>query len=67
MRISALINLIVFRHNIKVAREEDSIALEANAFHLSADIYTSLGVLAGLALIAVTGIKILDPRELGLQ
>jgi len=61
MFFSAMINFFVYRHNIKIARETESIALEANAFHLSADTYTSLGVLAGLALISLTGIEALDP------
>lgn len=61
MFLSALVNLLVCRRNIKVAREEESIALEANAAHLSADVYTSLGVLGGLALISLTGIQALDP------
>ncbi len=61
MFLSALVNLLVYRHNIKVAREAESIALEANAAHLSADVYTSLGVLGGLGLISLTGIQALDP------
>ena len=61
MLISALVNFFMYRHNIKVAKETESIALEANAAHLSADVYTSLGVLAGLILIALTGIRALDP------
>ncbi len=60
MAVSALVNLFVYRHNIKVARATDSIALEANAAHLSADVYTSVGVLGGLALIYTTGIQALD-------
>jgi cation diffusion facilitator family transporter len=60
MFISALVNFLVFRHNIKIARETESIALEANAAHLSADVYTSLGVFAGLILIFLTGVVALD-------
>ncbi|BBB90605.1 cation diffusion facilitator family transporter [Methylomusa anaerophila] len=36
-------------------------ALEADALHLRADIWTSMGVLAGLAIIEVTGFVWLDP------
>jgi len=61
MVISATVNYLVYRHNIRVARETDSLALEANAAHLSADVYTSLGVFAGLVLISLTGIQGLDP------
>jgi cation diffusion facilitator family transporter len=41
--------------------DSDSIALEADARHLTADVYTSLGVLAGLVVVQVTGLNILDP------
>ncbi|MGA7828002.1 MAG: cation diffusion facilitator family transporter [Geobacteraceae bacterium] len=60
MAISALVNWFVSRHLFKVARETRSVALEADAWHLRADVYTSLGVLAGLALIAITKITLLD-------
>jgi cation diffusion facilitator family transporter len=45
----------------KVAKETNSVALEADALHLKTDVYTSLGVAAGLGLIMLTGIEILDP------
>lgn len=60
MAISALVNWFVSRYLFKVARETRSVALEADAWHLRADVYTSIGVLAGLVLIAVTKITILD-------
>ncbi|MRR06165.1 MAG: cation transporter [Deltaproteobacteria bacterium] len=60
MATSALVNWFVSRYLFKVARQTRSVALEADAWHLKADVYTSLGVLAGLALIAVTNITILD-------
>jgi cation diffusion facilitator family transporter len=61
MFISALANHIVSRKLYKVAKEEDSIALEADALHLKADVYTSLGVGGGLLLIWITGLNFLDP------
>lgn len=61
MGISGLANLAVSKTLYKVAKEEDSIALEADALHLKTDVYTSLGVAGGLALIKLTGITILDP------
>jgi cation diffusion facilitator family transporter len=61
MFISAVINLLVSRKLYKIARETKSIALEADALHLKTDVYTSLGVAIGLALILITGIKWLDP------
>lgn len=61
MFISAIVNTIVSKRLYKVAKEEDSMALEADALHLKADVYTSLGVGAGLFLIWVTNLNILDP------
>lgn len=61
MGVSALANFFVSRTLYKVAKEEDSIALEADALHLKTDIYTSLGVAIGLLLIKLTDIAFLDP------
>lgn len=61
MLTSAIVNTLVSRRLYKVARETKSIALEADALHLKTDVYTSLGVAAGLGLIMLTGIKWLDP------
>jgi len=61
MLISAIVNIIVSRKLYKVARETNSVALEADALHLKTDVYTSLGVAVGLGLIMVTGINWLDP------
>jgi cation diffusion facilitator family transporter len=61
MLISAIINFIVSRKLYKVAKETESIALEADALHLKTDVYTSVGVAGGLFLILVTGLHILDP------
>ena len=61
MFISAAVNTIVSKILYKVAKEEDSLALEADALHLKTDVYTSLGVGIGLLLIKLTGLHILDP------
>ncbi len=61
MFVSAVVNTIVSRRLYKVARETSSVALEADALHLKTDVYTSLGVAAGLGLIMLTGITWLDP------
>ncbi len=61
MLISAIVNAIVSGRLYKVARETKSVALEADALHLKTDVYTSLGVAAGLLLIMITGINWLDP------
>ena len=44
MFISGFINFIVSRQLYKVGKEEDSMALKADALHLKTDIYTSIGV-----------------------
>lgn len=51
MLASTLVNLWVSRKLFKVGKETDSMALQADAWHLRTDVYTSLGVMAGLALI----------------
>ena len=53
MLISSTVNFFVSRKLYKVAKETDSIALEADALHLKVDIYTSLGVAVGLFLILI--------------
>ena len=61
MCISIVINLIVSRRLISVAWQTGSQALEADGLHLQSDIWTSVGVLVGLALMKITGIALLDP------
>jgi cation diffusion facilitator family transporter len=53
-------NLLTARFLLRVSRDADSMALEADARHLLADVLTSLGVLAGLALAWLTGLGWLD-------
>ena len=60
MIISSLVNLLVSKKLYKVSKEEDSMALEADALHLKTDVYTSLGVGIGLILIKLTGLVVLD-------
>lgn len=61
MGISALVNFYVSRKIMKVAKHAESIALEADAYHLTTDVYTSIGVFIGLVLIHFTGNPIFDP------
>jgi cation diffusion facilitator family transporter len=61
MAVSAVVNFFVSRHLHKMARLTDSVALEADAWHLTTDVYTSLGVMAGLVVVRLTGLSILDP------
>lgn len=61
MGISGLVNWYVSHRLFVVAKESESIALESDAWHLRTDVYTSVGVMAGLILIKLTGIAIFDP------
>jgi cation diffusion facilitator family transporter len=51
---AALINLGVALWLLRVGRHHNSITLEANAHHLLTDVWTSVGVLLGVGLVAVT-------------
>jgi len=59
--VSAAANLIVSALIARTARATASAALEGDAAHLRTDAYTSLAVLAGLALVRLTGADWLDP------
>lgn len=61
MAFSAAANLVISLYLLRVAKETDSAALEADAYHLLTDVYTSAGVMVGLFLIRQTGIVLLDP------
>lgn len=61
MSIAIVANFIVSSYLFYVAKKTESVALRADAQHLSTDIYSSLGVLLGLVLIKITGIVLLDP------
>ncbi len=54
------INLLVSWYTLRVARATESIALEATARDLFADVLSSGAVLVGLILVQFTGIAILD-------
>lgn len=58
---ASLINLAVARILLRAARRHRSIALEADAQHLLADVWTSGAVLLGVGLVLLTGLERLDP------
>ncbi len=58
---AAIINLVVARILLYHGRRTGSIVLEADGKHLMSDVWTSAGVLAGLALVLATGLEWLDP------
>jgi cation diffusion facilitator family transporter len=61
MAASAAINYAVSSRLFAVARKTGSVAVEADGHHLRTDVWTSLGVLAGIGLIKLTGVHFLDP------
>jgi cation diffusion facilitator family transporter len=60
MAVSSIVNWFMSAYLFKVAKKTRSIALEADAWHLRADVYTSVGVLVGLVAISLTGIGRID-------
>jgi cation diffusion facilitator family transporter len=61
MAISIMVNIFVSRYLAKISRATDSLALEADAAHLTTDVLTMSGVLIGLIAVKLTGIEIIDP------
>jgi cation diffusion facilitator family transporter len=61
MFISVIVNTFISKTLFKISKRTNSIALEADAMHLYVDVFTSLSVMAGLAVIKLTHWEILDP------
>lgn len=61
MAIAVVVNLAVSTYLYRTARQERSIALEANAANLRVDVLSNLGVLIGLVLVYLTGLTFIDP------
>ncbi len=59
--IASAINFGVSRIMLRVSKQHDSIALEADAHHLMTDVWTSVGVIGGVILVGLTGWELLDP------
>lgn len=59
--IASVINFIVARILFNQGRKMNSITLEADARHLMTDVWTSVGVISGVAIAGFTGWIILDP------
>jgi len=58
---ASLINFTVARVLIKVGKAQNSVTLEANAHHLMTDVWTSVGVLAAVGVVSLTGWNRFDP------
>jgi cation diffusion facilitator family transporter len=61
MAASVIVSILLSRHLFRVAKKTDSLALEAIAHNIAADVYSATGVLVGLIAIRLTGLNILDP------
>jgi cation diffusion facilitator family transporter len=62
MLVSLVASLLLSRHLFKVARATGSTALEANANNIRSDVYSTGGVLVGLAVISIwNNLTIIDP------
>jgi len=61
MLVSIIVSLILSRYMLRVSRAADSIAVEANARNIAADVYSAGAVLVGLLAVRLTGLNILDP------
>jgi cation diffusion facilitator family transporter len=66
MAVSIVVNILVSRYLLKVSRKTDSIALEADARHLTTDVMTMAGVLLGLGIVKLGqllrfNLNIIDP------
>ncbi len=62
MLVSMITSIILSRHLFKVARATGSTALEANANNIRSDVYSTGGVLIGLAIVSIwENLTIIDP------
>ncbi|HEY1234912.1 MAG TPA: cation diffusion facilitator family transporter [Candidatus Binatia bacterium] len=59
--IASAVNFAVGRRLLKAGREHRSMTLEADAHHLLTDVWTSAGIIAGIAAVYFTGWNRLDP------
>ena len=61
MLVSIVVSIFLSKHLLKVSKTADSVALEANARNIAADVYSAAGVLVGLVIIRITNLAIIDP------
>jgi cation diffusion facilitator family transporter len=59
--LASVINLVVARILLRASTQYRSITLEADAHHLMTDVWTSVAIIAGVGLVALTGWALLDP------
>jgi cation diffusion facilitator family transporter len=58
---ASVVNFVASRILLKAGRRANSITLEADAHHLMTDVWTSIGVITAMGVVALTGWQVLDP------
>jgi len=61
MLVSIVVSIFLSRYLLKISKTTDSVALEANARNIAADVYSAAGVLVGLVVIRFTNLAVIDP------
>jgi len=61
MVVSIIASVFLSRYLLRVSRLTDSLALQANAHNIAADVYSAAAVLVGLLVVRFTGLSIVDP------
>jgi len=61
MLVSIIASVFLSRYLRKVSQATDSVALEANAQNIAADVYSAAAVLVGLVAVRLSGLNIIDP------
>jgi cation diffusion facilitator family transporter len=59
--LATVVNLIASIILLRAGKKYHSITLEADGHHIMTDVWTSVGVIAGVGLVALTNIQLLDP------
>jgi cation diffusion facilitator family transporter len=58
---ATLINLATSRIMLHYGKKHNSITLEADAHHLMTDVWTTVGIIAGIIMVKITNWQLLDP------
>lgn len=61
MGFTAISAFLLSRYLLRAAQQTDSPALRADAYHLTTDVWTSLGAMAALLIVQVTDFRLIDP------
>ncbi len=59
--VTAIANLMLSKYITRIGKKTNSLTLIADSKHLMADVYTSTGIILGLAVVVITDISLFDP------